>query len=272
MGKIAGLIITLNEANNIEQCIDSLDFVDQVFVFDSYSSDDTVELAKNKKATVIQRVFDNYASQRNAAFDSIPASFDWIIMLDADEQITPELKKELGKELSKENNPITMYRLRRKDYFMGKWIKHSSGYPTWFGRIFSNGKVRVEREINEEYYTDGKIGHLKEHIIHFPFSKGIEWWFEKHNRYSSMEAKTLIRKLNEKPNLNDLFSSDPTIRRKAQKGFSFLIPNRPLVVFVALYILRLGFLDGKAGYIFCKLRKTYEWMIDLKIKELEKSK
>ena len=268
---ISALILTFNEEIILPKCLEALDFVDEIVVFDSFSTDKTIKIAEQFGAKIVQRKFDNYAKQRNVALKSVSEKTDWVLMVDADEIVSPELRVEIIQLCVQKDNPISLYRVRRKDIFQNKWIKHSSGYPTWFGRLFKNGTVSVEREINEEYHTNGKIGNLQEHLIHYPFNKGIEWWFEKHNRYSSMEIKTLALELNQKPKLKQLFSSDPTIRRKAQKGFSFLLPNRPFIVFIAFYILRFGFLDGKAGYTFCKLRKTYEWMIDLKIKELKEN-
>ena len=120
------------------------------------------------------------------------------MMIDADERVTPELHKEILMNISKKSNQTTMYRIRRKDQFMNKWIKNSSGYPTWFPRLFKNSKVTVQREINEEYNTTGVISNLENHLIHYPFSKGLAWWFEKHNVYSSMEAKVLKEELKRK--------------------------------------------------------------------------
>ena len=158
-----------------------------------------------------------------------------------------------------------------KIYFK-KWIKYSSGYPTWFPRLFKNGKVVVKREINEEYFCRGKVANLQGHLIHYPFSKGISWWISKHNKYSEMEAKLMITEINEKLNFRNLFSSSPVIRRKAQKRLSYRMPFRPLFVFFAFYILKGGILDGLAGYRFCSLRKLYETMIDIKFNELNSKK
>ena len=267
---ISAVILTYTEENIIQKCLAALDFVDEIVVFDSFSSDQTVNIAQMMGAKVIKRTFDNYANQRNEALKSVSTKSDWILMVDADEIVSGELKQEILAITSQPNNPVTLYRVRRKDMFQGKWIKYSSGYPTWFGRLFKNGKVWIEREINEEYHTSGQVGYLNQHMVHFPFNKGIAWWFDKHNRYSTMEAATLVNEMKEMPRLNDLFSSDPTLRRKAQKGITFRLPFRPMIVFFAFYIIRGGFLDGKTGYTFCKLRKTYEWMIDLKIKEQQR--
>lgn len=266
---ISALILTYNEENIIDESLKALDFVDNIVVFDSFSNDRTVEIAKKHNAVIIQREFDNYASQRNAALKEISQEYDWILMVDADEIVTPELKDEILSLASSSAEGHSMYRVRRKDMFQGKWIKQSSGYPTWFPRLFKNGQVTVEREINEEYIVQGTEGKLQKHLLHYPFNKGISWWFDKHNRYSQMEALKLKEELKESVIMSHLLSKDPVLRRKTQKRLIYKLPFRPLIVFVGLYIIRGGFLNGKAGYTFCKLRKTYEWMIELKMKELK---
>lgn len=265
---ISALILTYNEETILDKCLKALDFVDKILVFDSFSTDGTLEIAKSHNATVLQRVFDNYASQRNAALNAVPQNCDWIVMVDADEIVTPELKAEILNK-TREDNGVTMYRVRRKDMFQNKWIKQSSGYPTWFPRVFKNGCVTVEREINEEYTTSGIEGQLLEHLIHYPFNKGMTWWFNKHNRYSEMEAAKMLEEMHEPIAFKNLWDKDPVLRRKTQKRLSYRIPFRPQLIFCAFYLLRGGFLNGRAGYTFCKLRKTYEWMIDLKFKELK---
>ncbi len=267
---VSVLILTRNEEVNIQACLNALDFSDDIVVFDSYSSDQTVAIAQQNNARVVQRKFDNYAAQRNAALNQVKYKNPWIFMIDADEKPGPTLIKEISAIVqAQENNPITLYRMRRKDHFFGKWIKHSSAYPTWFGRLFKAGQVTVQRQINEEYHTNGKIGHLKGHLLHQPFSKGIADWLDRHNKYSSMEAPTLIQEVKSKLKITNLFSSDPTIRRKCLKQIAYRLPFRLTLIFIYLYIFRLGILDGKAGYAYCKLRSMYEYMIQLKIKEIK---
>ena len=170
---------------------------------------------------------------------------------------------------NRKENPVTMYRMRRKDMFMGRWLKRSSGYPTWFGRLFRKGMVRVEREINEEYYTNGEVGLLKGHLIHYPFNKGISYWLERHNRYSSMEAVKLREERDAPVVWRDFSSSDPMLKRKTFKALAYRMPFRPLLTFCFLYFVKLGLLDGKAGFHFSIMRSIYEYMISLKIYELK---
>ena len=263
MKNIAALILTYNEENIISKCLDALDFVDKIYILDSYSNDNTVKITKKYGAVVRQRKFDNFANQRNAALSIIPNEIDWILMVDADEIVSSDLKNEILEVIKSKN--FSMFLIRRKDHFMDKWIKYSSGYPTWFPRLFKNGYVKVSREINEEYETkDNKKFFLNEHLFHYPFNKGLYWWIEKHNLYSEMEAKKMVQEINQPINYLHLFSKDPTKKRKALKRISYKLPFRPKFIFFYLYILRLGFLDGLAGYRFCKLREIYEVMIDIK--------
>ncbi|MDB4345781.1 glycosyltransferase family 2 protein [bacterium] len=261
------LILTYNETVNISDCLKSVAFSDDVVVLDSFSSDDTVQLAEGAGATVVQRAFDNYAAQRNFGL-AHDFRHDWVFMLDADERIPSNFIDEIRAVTAQVDNPVTLYRMRRKDMFMGRWLKRSSGYPTWFGRLFRKGAVSVEREINEEYYTDGEVGLLEGHLIHFPFNKGVEYWFERHNRYSSMEALKLSEERAESIVWSDFMNADPMLRRKAFKAFAYRMPLRPLLTFCFLYFVKLGFLDGKAGFHFSLMRSTYEYMISLKMREI----
>ncbi len=128
----------------------------------------------------------------------------------------------------------------------------------------------MERSINEEYVTDGEIGYLQEHLYHYPFNKGFSAWIEKHNRYSTMEAELLVQNSVNKPSVKELGSKDPALRRRAIKSFVYHLPGRPFLMFIALYFFRGGILDGKAGFTFCTLRAIYEYMINLKVKELRR--
>lgn len=262
------LILTLNEEHNLPRCLESVRGQDDVVIFDSFSSDRTVEIAKAAGARVIQRTFDNYAAQRNAALTKVTYRHPWVLMLDADECAAPQLHAEIEQVLSRRDDETTLYRMRRKDMFFDRWLRRSSGYPTWFGRLARVGRVRVEREINEEYHTDGKVGWLNQHLIHYPFNKGFNYWLERHNRYSTLEAKALIQETKEKVDWSGVLSRDPVVRRRTLKQIAYRMPGRPLLVFLYLYLFRCGFLDGCGGWAFCSMRSIYEYMIVLKMKEL----
>ncbi len=264
---ISALILTLNEERNLPDCLATLKWCDDIVVLDSESSDRTKEIALAAGVRYRCRRFDDYSSQRNAALTDIEYKHPWLFMIDADERCPPELATEMQHVVDEADDAVTLYRVRRKDYFMGRWLKRSSGYPTWFGRLMRIGRVEFKREVNEDTFTEGRTELLKGHLIHYPFSKGISFWFERHNRYSSMEAAALMVEARQKLALGDVFSSDPAKRRRALKQLAYRLPLRPILVFIFLYFVRLGALDGRSGLTFCQFRAIYEHMIDLKIKE-----
>lgn len=258
------VILTYNEEQEIEACLQSVEWADDVLVFDSFSTDLTVERALACGARVIQNRFENYASQRQASLSQGNFKYQWVFMLDADERFTPGLRIEIEHELA--NVPVdrAIYRLRRKDYFNGVWIRSSGGYPTWFGRLLRVGQVSILRAINEQYETDGSIGLLQQHIEHFPFNKGIERWIDRHNDYSRREALAMPKERLQPVPWRKFFSRDPADRRAAMKSVYCRMPARPLMVFLYLYLWRRGFLEGRSGYHYASLRMSYEVMIDVK--------
>ncbi len=270
MTGVSILILTLNEEINIADCIDSCVWSNDIVVFDSLSTDRTREIATAKGVRVLERAFDKDAAQRNAALTAVTYRNPWVLMVDADERVPPDLAAEIASSLAGVGPEVTMFRMRRKDYFLGRWLKRSSGYPTWFGRLVRIGRIRVERECNEEYIADGRVEHLQAHLEHLPFNRGIAYWFERHNRYSTMEA-ALISKIRDEPiAAAKVFSSDPIERRRTLKQIASRLPLRPLMVFLYLYVLRLGFLDGRAGFYFSSMRAAYEVFIDLKVFEMKR--
>ena len=267
---ISVLILTKNEEENLPRALSSVAWSDDVVVFDSFSTDRTVELARNLGARVEQRTFDNYAAQRNAALTTVSCRYPWVLMLDADECVPKELADEMRAVLPAAPPDVSLYRMRRRDMFLGHWLRRSSGYPTWFGRLLRVGHAWVEREINEEYHTDGKAAFLNEHLIHFPFSRGLSHWFDRHNQYSTMEALALRDTARSNFRFPNLLARDPVLRRKALKQLAYRLPGRPALVFAYLYFIRLGCFDGKPGLLFCTMRSIYEYMIDIKVRELNR--
>lgn len=258
---ISVLILTFNEEANIGACIQSLPWRDDVHVLDSESSDKTAEIAAASGAQVTTCSFKGYASQRNTGL-SLPFKSEWIVMLDADERMTPELAAEIEQEIAVAPSDVAMFRVRRRDMFMGRWLRRSSGYPTWFPRVLRRGRVRVEREINEVYVPDGVARQLQGHVDHYPFNKGMEWWFERHNRYSTMEANLLMERREQV--LPRMAFRDPGSRRAALKALAYQLPLRPYLVFLYLYFVRGGFLDGTPGWVYANMRLAYEIMINAK--------
>jgi glycosyltransferase involved in cell wall biosynthesis len=270
MAAISVVILTLNEEANLSECLDSVSWCDDIVVFDSFSSDRTAEIASRHRARFLQRRFDNYAAQRNAALTEIQYKYSWVLMIDADERTPGDLVDEMARAVSTADGEVVLFRMRRKDFFLGRWLRHSSGYPTWFGRLMRLGRVRVEREINEEYIADGKVAYLQSHLHHYPFNRGIAYWYERHNRYSTMEALAKVQNSGVHLSVKSLIGTDPVERRRALKRLAYRLPMRPTLVFFYWYVFRLGFLDGRAGFAFSSMRATYELIIDLKVMEAER--
>lgn len=265
---ISVLILTLNEEENLPACLEAVKWSDDIVVFDSFSTDRTVEIARAAGARVIQRRFDNERDHRAAA---LQAGFKhgWVYNPDADEITTPELRDEMLRVANDTSRKEVAYRVRFKNMFMGRWLRHSSLYPTWVMRLFRPEKLSFERTINLRYVADGPEGRLESHFEHHSFNKGLNAWFEKHNRYSWHEAEESLKSLS-RGSLNwcDLFAFEPATRRRTLKELSFRLPCRPMLRFLYMFIWKRGFLDGWAGFTYCRLLTIYEYMIVLKMREL----
>ncbi|MFL2833260.1 MAG: glycosyltransferase family 2 protein [Coraliomargaritaceae bacterium] len=267
---ISIFILTLNETSNIEACIESVAFSDDVVVLDSFSRDDTVVRAKAKGARVVQRTFDNWASHQNWAMANIDFKHKWVFYLDADERMTPELQSEILAIAANDDEMRRGFSVGRTNYFMGRTITHC--YPAVpIMRFFQPSYIRYERLVNPIALVDGKMGHLQHRFLHYNFSKGLTEWFDKHNKYSFSEAKEGLRALREQNSGISLFSKDPALKRVALKNIALRLPGRPFAKFIYLYIFRMGFLDGRAGFTYCVLQSIYEYMIDLKMWELKRA-
>ena len=267
---ISVLVLTLNEEVNLRGCLESVSWCDDIVVLDSFSDDSTVDVARELGVRVVQRKFDNYANQRNYGLKQVGYRHPWVLMLDADERVPAELHSEMLTAVSRAEDSVALFSMRRKDHLFGRWIRGASGYPTWFGRLARMGRVSVERPINEEYHADGRIVQLTSHLHHYPFNKGFAAWFAKHDKYSTMEAALRAGQGAGRWRLRDLMSRDAGIRRRGLKACAYSLPARPMIMFVALYFLRGGILEGRAGLTFSLLRAWYEYMIDCKFTELKR--
>jgi glycosyltransferase involved in cell wall biosynthesis len=263
------LILTLNEESNLPGCLESVRWSDDLVVLDSFSSDGTVDVAKSGGARVLQRTFDDWAAHQNWAMENIEFKHPWVFYLDADERMTEELRGELAAIAEKPDEARVAFFCGRKNFFMGKWIRHAMP-PGMIMRFFRPPCIRFERPIHVTPVLQGQHGYLTNHLLHYNFSKGLTEWFDKHNKYSQMEAVEGMKLLkNEAGRQPSVFSRDPYVRRRALKNLSFRMPFRPQLKFCYMYLLNLGFMDGYAGFVYCRLQAMYEAMIVLKMKELQ---
>lgn len=263
-------ILTYNEELDIAACVESAMLSDDVIVVDSYSSDRTVEIAGRYDVRTVQHQFESHGRQRTWMLKEVPTKYEWVYILEADERMTQQLFTECLQAI--ETSEYVGYYVAERVMFMNRWIRHSTQYPRYQLRLFRKDKVwfddygHTEREV-----CDGPTGFLKETYPHYTSSKGFSRWIEKHNRYSSDEAVETLRQLEEgKVNWRHLlFGSSEVERRRALKDLSLRLPFRPLLRFLYMYFLLGGFLDGQAGFAWCTLQTFYEYLILLKVWELQ---
>ncbi|SEL24382.1 glycosyltransferase family 2 protein [Parapedobacter koreensis] len=266
---ISVLILTKNEEQDIAGCLSSVSWCDDVHVLDSFSSDDTVDIARAAGARVSQRAFDGYASQRNAGL-ALPFKHEWVFILDADERAPQCLFPILREAVLAADDRIAGFRLRRRDFYNRRWLKHAQITP-YYIRLVRKDKAHYYREVNEVLQIAGEVGELPAYFNHYPFSKGMRHWLKKHNRYSTMEAMRWIEEHdgNIKFSIKKaLFSKDFSEKRYHQKGLFYKLPARPLIKWLYIVFFRLAILDGRAGLTYATLQAIYEYFIRLKTKEL----
>jgi len=261
--KISVLLLTLNEEANLPACLSAIAWCDDVVVVDSFSSDGTMQVEQAAGARVVQRAFTNFAEQRNFALDAITFRHDWILHLDADEVVTDELKSEIDR--LDESSPFDAYRIAGKLMFGGHWLRFAGMYPVFQVRLTRRGAFRFVQIGHGQREPDGlRLGVLKEGYAHYGFSKGLPDWIERHRRYAAEEAALAMT--GQRVGLSRLITGDRVERRRAAKLLSYRLPFRPFLRFIYVYLLRLGFLDGTAGYRYARLLAFYESMIDTMVR------
>ena len=265
---ISVLILTYNEEQDLPGCLDSVAWCDDIHVLDSESTDRTTEIARQRGATVTTRRFDSYASQRNAGMQ-LPFRHAWVLVLDADERPTPELSAEMPPAVAIAPEHVAGFRIRRRDFLWGTWLKHAQMTP-YYVRLLRVGKAHYTREVNEILEVDGDIRELRAPFDHLAFSKGISHWIAKHNDYSSKEAALLASgDATQGASLYQaLFARNFHERRIAQKAIFYELPARPLIKWCYLMFMRGAVLDGAAGFMYTTLQSFYEFLIEVKRREL----
>lgn len=271
---VSVVILAHNEEHNIAECLSSCAWCDDVHVLDSGSTDRTREIARSMGAKVHHNPFTSFGQQRNWAIDNIPTKHRWHFHLDADERFTIETVQELFQQLGPDGSRTrnTAYQCPSKMIFMGKWIRHSSGYPAYQVRFFDSKKCRfVDFGHGQRESTSGPIGVLRQPYLHYNFSKGLEDWFRKHNKYSTREAAEAIAIKKQGFAFKDLFVGNATARRRAIKNLSYHMAFRATLRFLYMYFLRGGWLDALPGFHYCAMIAMYEYWTELKIKESVKN-
>ncbi len=268
------IIPTFNEELNLPHALRSvIGRARQVFVVDSESTDRTRQIAEEMGATVVVQPWLGYAEQKNWALKNLPIETDWVFILDADESITPRLWDELAPLAAREPTsiPEAGFYINRLTYFMGKPIRHCGYFPSYNLRFFKKGRAFYEaREVHEHMVVDGPTAKLKG-LMHHEDRRGLEHFIAKHNRYSTLEARELIKHRNAATTRAAELEKGVALRRWLKHTVLPRLPLAGLWRFLYMYLLRLGFLDGRNGLRFCIVLSIYDTLISLKLAELRQA-
>lgn len=263
---LTAIVLTYNEAGNIGPCLEDLDWVEDVVVVDSGSDDGTVEVARSARAGVrlFSHPFQDFGDQRNWALDQIDSRHDWVLFLDADERC-PQAFRSAVQEVIENPDGMVGYYLCYRNYFLGQWLKRTTFFPSWQLRLLRRGEVRYRKMGHgQQEVAKGPIGYLQEPYDHYGFSKGVSHWIERHNAYSSHEIELVTELLEEPLGISDIFSGDSVKRRRCLKRIAARLPGRPWIAFLYTYLIRLGFLDGRAGLNYCYLKLAHDLNVTVK--------
>ncbi len=269
------LILTKDEESNIAKCIDSLKGIaKRIVIVDSFSTDKTCAIARSKGADVYQHAWENHAAQFNWGLENTSITTEWVLRLDADEELTDELCKEMIVKIPQLQSPINGILLKRRVYFMGKWIKWGGVYPIFFLRLIRNHKGYCELALMDEHLMlyEGETIQFSHDFID-KNTKSLTWWIEKHNWYATRESadylseKQVLSNRRVRPNL---FGNNAERKRWLKYFLYYKVPLflRARLYFMYRYYFRLGFLDGTEGKIFHFLQGYwYRFLVDAKIYE-----
>ncbi len=243
MNRLSVIIITYNEEENIGDCLENVKWSDEIVIVDAFSSDRTVEIAREFTPRVFRNRWTDFSQQKNLALGK--ASNDWVLSIDADERVTPELKEEIINILNSPSPPFNGYYIARRSHYLGKWIKHCGWYPDYKLRLFLREKGKFnERMVHESVLVEGRKGRLKSCLDHYSY-KNLSDHLSKIDKFTSLSA-------------GEMFT-------KGKKGTTFDLLFRPPVKFINMYLIKKGFLDGIYGFIVCIIGSFYVFMKYLKL-------
>ena len=271
------IVLTKNEEKNITDCISSMQgCIKRIVIVDSGSADDTIKISESLGAEIFAHTFENYSRQFNWALDNIGVSTKWTLRIDADERLTPALCAEIEQiTVIHENDNINGVTMEANLFFMGKYIKHG-GHQKRKLMLFKTGLARIEDRKMDEHtiLLSGESIEAKERFIHYDF-KNLTHWINKFNWYATREMQDYFEYVNGRKN-NNIYNDAIIAKTRSKKfGLYYKLPLfvRPWLLFLYVYIIRLGFLDGKEGFLYHYMYQSwYRTLVDAKIYEQEKSK
>jgi glycosyltransferase involved in cell wall biosynthesis len=267
---VSCVVLTKNEEINLPRCLASVAWCDRVVVVDSGSTDRTLEVAGALGASTLTNIqvgaFD-IAKQRNWALENAGLNSKWVLFLDADEEVTAELKRAIL-EASSAENELNSYQLTPKYLFWGQWLRRTQGYPNWHPRLLRLGQVSFTGGVWEHFDSRSKCGFIHEPYNHYANSKGLSDWLARHDRYSTWDAIKIADYLENKDPA--ALGTDRKIRLRTLAAR--LYPLRPPARFINTYVLRLGFLEGLPALVFCGLYFFYEFITVVKVVEQRRTR
>jgi glycosyltransferase involved in cell wall biosynthesis len=240
-------IITRNAASQLGRCLASVAFAEEIVVVDSGSTDGTVELAERHGARVVREEWLGFGAQKQFAVDA--ASHDWVLCVDADECLSPELREAILEELKAPNGFV--YAMPRRNRFLGRWLKHGEGYPDWSVRLFHRGHARWGSEpVHEKIVTRSPVLRLRGDLLH-DSAETLEKYLDKQNRYTTLQAESL--------------------RAAGRRANALRLVLSPTLRFIKFYLWRLGFLDGVPGLVHVTIGCMNSFNKYAKLKALERA-
>lgn len=276
---VSVLVPTRNERETIEDCLRSVAWADEVFVVDSASTDGTAAVAERMGARVVQFEYGGgWPKKKNWALGHLPFRNEWILIVDADERVTPELAAEIAATIPQ--TPIDGFYIRWKYVFDGRWLRHCWDHG-WMLRLLRRGSGEYEDlgmrgeagwdcEVHENIVVEGATARLSGRLLHLATSKGLAEWWRKQCDFVEWNAVRRLAARRERWMPGGIFSADPLARRKALKSIFIRLPLRPLGLFLYLFAVKRGCLDGWTGWRFCALRARHEWNIGRRVAQLRR--
>ncbi len=273
---VSVVVLTLNEERNLPACLDSLgDWATEVVVVDSGSTDQTVAIARARGARVVTHPFETHACQWAWALAELPLGTDWVLALDADQQVTPELGRAISSALtSAAPDEYAGYFVNRRQVFRGRWIRHGGYYPKYLLKLFRRSAVRLDARdmVDHHFRVTGRTGRLAGDLIEDNRNEAtIFEWIAKHNRYARLQAAEELARRAGAPEPGR-WLGDPDEQTRRRKAVWARLPGyvRPIAYFAYRYVVRLGFLDGKQGFVFHFMQAWwYRLLVDINIEELK---
>ncbi len=274
---VSVIVPVRNEAKNLPRCLQALRDVGEVYVIDSQSTDDTEEIARSHGAQVVQFHYQGgWPKKRQWAMNTLTIAYDWILLLDADEVVTPELAEEIRRAIR--NPAVDGYSILLRTWFLGRVLRHGD-VGLWKLSLFRRGKGRYEcrlkdqdasmadMEVHEHVVVEGATARLQNPLIHHNV-ESLSRYIQKHDEYSNWESHVLLQRGDDKE-LPPSLAGTQAQRRRWLKRKLFAVPGSPVLLFLYRYILRLGFLDGAAGLIYCGFQAVQMFHTKAKIYELK---